>query len=185
MQGMELGLRAMAAGGAALVATLQGGPRETTRYEPERDLNGAMSDPAALEAYLAGVRKQGALLSPGKPHPKCWQGTHMAIGMCCVQPWGSDMAHVVDGGAQCFFMRGQIPHADLALTWHVVAWAATAEPLMEMGAGPGTHLAITCHSRGCSLDGRRSIGKASHNVYDGQASTNKRLSLPQACRRTA
>ena len=58
---MELGLRALAAGGAALVATLQGGAREATRYEPERDAAGALADPAGLEAYLAGVRKQGAL----------------------------------------------------------------------------------------------------------------------------
>lgn len=59
MQGMELGLRALAAAGALMVGTVQGGKRENTRYEPPRDASGAMTDPAAFDAFLGRVRKEG------------------------------------------------------------------------------------------------------------------------------
>ena len=59
MQGMQLGLRAMAAAGALMVGTVQCGKRENTRYEPPRDASGAMTDPAAFDAFLGRVRKEG------------------------------------------------------------------------------------------------------------------------------
>ena len=60
MQGMELGLQTLAAGGAIMVGTLQGGKRETTRFEPERDDAWSMTDKPAFDAFLGGVRKQSA-----------------------------------------------------------------------------------------------------------------------------
>ena len=56
----------MAAAGSLMVATLQGGRRETTRFEPDRDASGAMTDPAAFDGFLAGIRAEGAaaLCSP-------------------------------------------------------------------------------------------------------------------------
>lgn len=60
MQGMELGLQTLAAGGASMVGTLQGGKGETTRFEPERDDARRITDKPAFEAFLSGVRKQGA-----------------------------------------------------------------------------------------------------------------------------
>lgn len=56
---MEAGLQAMAAGGSLMVGTLQGGAREATRFEPDRDANGAMTDPAAFNAFLGRVRAGG------------------------------------------------------------------------------------------------------------------------------
>lgn len=61
-QGMEAGLQAMAAGGSLMVGTLQGGSREATRFEPDRDAAGAMTDPAAFDAFLGRVRAGGAPL---------------------------------------------------------------------------------------------------------------------------
>ncbi len=60
MQGMELGLQTLAAGGASMVGTLQGGKGETTRFEPARDDARTMTDKPAFENFLSGVRKQGA-----------------------------------------------------------------------------------------------------------------------------
>ena len=60
MQGMELGLQTLAAGGALMVGTLQGGKREVSRFEAERDEAGNMTDQPAFDAYLRGVRKTGA-----------------------------------------------------------------------------------------------------------------------------
>lgn len=59
-QGMEAGLRAMAAGGSLMVGTLQGGRREATRFEPDRDATGAMTDPAAFDSFLGRVRAEGS-----------------------------------------------------------------------------------------------------------------------------
>lgn len=59
---MEAGLRAMAAAGSLMVGSLQGGRREVTRFEPDRDSSGAMTDPAAFDDYLGRVRAEGALL---------------------------------------------------------------------------------------------------------------------------
>ena len=56
---MELGLETLAAGGATMVGTLQGGRRETTRFEPERDDARSMTDKPAFQSYLSGVRKLG------------------------------------------------------------------------------------------------------------------------------
>jgi hypothetical protein len=57
---MQMGLRALAAGGALMVATLQGGRREMTRFEPERDpQTGDMTDQPAFEQYLGRVNKEG------------------------------------------------------------------------------------------------------------------------------
>ena len=57
---MELGLQTLAAGGALMVGTLQGGKREVSRFEAERDEAGNMTDQPAFDAYLRGVRKTGA-----------------------------------------------------------------------------------------------------------------------------
>lgn len=59
LQGMELGLHALAAGGSIMVGTLQGGHREQCRFEPERDDAGKMVDMPAFDKYLAGIRKEG------------------------------------------------------------------------------------------------------------------------------
>ncbi|CAK0785523.1 hypothetical protein CVIRNUC_008733 [Coccomyxa viridis] len=59
MQGMELGLQTLAAGGAMMVGTLQGGKREVSRFEAERDKAGNMTDQPAFDNYLRGVRKTG------------------------------------------------------------------------------------------------------------------------------
>ena len=59
MQGMELGLQTLAAGGASMVGTLQSGKGETTRFEPARDDAWTMTDKPAFENFLGGVRKQG------------------------------------------------------------------------------------------------------------------------------
>ena len=60
MQGMELGLQTLAAGGALMVGTLQGGKREVSRFEAERDEAGNIIDQPAFDNYLRGVRKTGA-----------------------------------------------------------------------------------------------------------------------------
>ncbi|CAL8471472.1 g11014 [Coccomyxa elongata] len=59
MKGMEAGLRAMAAGGSLMVGTLQGGSREATRFEPDRNAAGTITDPAAFDAFLGRVRAGG------------------------------------------------------------------------------------------------------------------------------
>lgn len=60
-QGMQLGLRALAAGGSLMLGTLQGGRREVTRFEPERDpKTGNLADQPAFEQYLGRVQKEGA-----------------------------------------------------------------------------------------------------------------------------
>ena len=56
---MELGLQTLAAGGASMVGTLQGGKGDTTRFEPVRDDARNMTDKPAFESFLGGVRKQG------------------------------------------------------------------------------------------------------------------------------
>lgn len=72
VQGMELGLRTLAAGGSLMVGTLQGGKREQCRFEPERDHDGVLADEPAFDNYIAGIRKQGALLHTMLAHP--WPG---------------------------------------------------------------------------------------------------------------
>ncbi len=57
-QGLELGLRALVAAGATRVRTLQQGAQAV--HDLARAPDGALADPAAFEAYLAGVRKFGA-----------------------------------------------------------------------------------------------------------------------------
>ena len=64
VQGMELGLQALAAAGAMTVVTLQGGKREASRFEVERDKAGDIANQPAFDSYLRGVRKTGA------SHPK-------------------------------------------------------------------------------------------------------------------
>ncbi len=73
MQGMELGLQTLAAGGAMMVGTLQGGKREVSRFEAERDKAGNMTDQPAFDNYLRGVRKTGA------PHFKAWKAVSDGI----------------------------------------------------------------------------------------------------------
>jgi len=60
IQGMQLGLQTLAAGGSAMVGTLQGGKGEICRLEVERDDAGNMTDKIAFDNYLTGIRKQGA-----------------------------------------------------------------------------------------------------------------------------
>jgi hypothetical protein len=58
---LELALRAMNAAGAFTFGTLQThADPARVRYQPERQEDGSLSDPAAFEAFLAGVRKTGA-----------------------------------------------------------------------------------------------------------------------------
>ena len=64
VQGMELGLQTLAAAGAMTVVTLQGGKREASRFEVERDKAGDMTNQPTFDSYLRGVRKTGA------SHPK-------------------------------------------------------------------------------------------------------------------
>ena len=73
MQGMELGLQTLAAGGALMVGTLQGGKREVSRFEAERDVAGNMTDQPAFDNYLRGVRKTGA------PHSNAWDAVSDGI----------------------------------------------------------------------------------------------------------
>ena len=61
VQGMELGLQTLAAAGATMMVTLQGGKREECRFNAERDKAGDMANQAAFDNYLRGVRKTGAL----------------------------------------------------------------------------------------------------------------------------
>ena len=61
---MELGLQTLAAAGAVMLVTLQGGKREASRFEIERDKAGDMINQPAFNSYLRGVRKTGA------SHPK-------------------------------------------------------------------------------------------------------------------
>ena len=63
-QGIEQGLQTLAAAGAMMLVTLQGGRREASRFEAERDKAGDMTNQPAFDDYLRGVRKTGAL------HPK-------------------------------------------------------------------------------------------------------------------
>ena len=63
MQGMELGLQTLAAAGATMLVTLQGGRREASRFEAERDKAGDMTNQPAFDSYLRGVRTTGALRS--------------------------------------------------------------------------------------------------------------------------
>ncbi len=64
VQGMELGLQTLAAAGAMTVVMLQGGKREASRFEVERDKAGNMTNQPAFDSHLRGVRKTGA------SHPK-------------------------------------------------------------------------------------------------------------------
>ena len=64
VQGMELGLQTLAAAGAVMLVTLQGGKREASRFQAERDKAGDMTNQHAFNSYLRGVRKTGA------SHPK-------------------------------------------------------------------------------------------------------------------
>jgi hypothetical protein len=65
-QGMQMGLRVLAAAGALTVGTGQDGPREMTRFEPLRDSKtGNMSDQPAFEEYLKRVERQGVTPLPG------------------------------------------------------------------------------------------------------------------------
>lgn len=62
MQGVALGLEALAAAGSQMVGTSQGGRREVTRHEAFRNESGTMTDQPAFRKYLDGVRKEGARL---------------------------------------------------------------------------------------------------------------------------
>jgi hypothetical protein len=59
LQGMELGLRALAAAGALMLGTVQCGKAANTRFEPARDDSGAMTEPEAFDQFLGRVRKEG------------------------------------------------------------------------------------------------------------------------------
>ena len=67
---MELGLETLAAGGASMVGTLQGGRRETTRFEAERDGARNMTDKPGFESFLSGVRKLGMSQFPHLARPR-------------------------------------------------------------------------------------------------------------------
>ncbi|CAL8471165.1 g10707 [Coccomyxa elongata] len=98
MRGMELGLRALAAAGALMVGTVQCGKRENTRYEPPRDASGAMTDPAAFDAFLGRVRKEGI----SKHGITVFSAHQMGTARMGASPRNS----VVDARGQCWHVAG-------------------------------------------------------------------------------
>lgn len=103
-QGMEAGLRVLAAAGSVMLGTVQGGGREATRFEPHRDDAGNILDPDALETFLAGVRKLGA----SRGDLRLLRGICPLLGAPCPDSGGGPAVHSKGSAPHS---RGPAPHS--------------------------------------------------------------------------